>query len=74
MKTPRSSTETLIGALRVLAHEIQSNDGVANMAILEASNRLEEFNNMFDEMLKECDRTENESGRLLVMKFMKDLE
>ncbi len=43
MKTPRSSTKTLIRAMRILAHEIQSKDGVANMAILEASKRLEEL-------------------------------
>ncbi len=26
-------------------------------------------NNLLDEMLEECDKTENEAGRLLVMKF-----
>jgi len=40
---PRSSTETLIAALRILAAEIQSPDGVANAAIAEAADRLEEL-------------------------------
>ncbi len=40
---PRSSTETLITALRVLARDIKSGDGVANAAIAEAADRLEEL-------------------------------
>lgn len=44
----RSSTETLISALisalRILANHIQSDDGVANQCIREASDRLEELN------------------------------
>jgi hypothetical protein len=43
MNTPRSSTETLIKALRVLAHDIKTEDGVANTAISEAADRLEEL-------------------------------
>ena len=39
----RTSTETLIKALYVLANDIQSEDGVANAAILEAAQRLEEL-------------------------------
>ena len=39
MTTP---TETLIKALRMLAVEIQSEDGVAYAAILEAAQRMEE--------------------------------
>ena len=39
----KSSTETLIAAMRVLARDIQSGDGVANMAIAEAADRLEEL-------------------------------
>jgi hypothetical protein len=39
----RSSTETLIAALRILARDIQSGDGVANAAILEAADRMEEM-------------------------------
>jgi hypothetical protein len=41
--TRKSSTETLIAAMRVLARDIQSGDGVANAAIAEAADRLEEL-------------------------------
>lgn len=37
----RTDTETLVSALRVLADEIQTDDGVANAAIREAADRLE---------------------------------
>lgn len=39
----RSSTETLVKALRILARDIQSDDGVANAAIAEAADRLAEL-------------------------------
>ena len=39
----KSSTETLIKAMYILANDIQSEDGVANAAILEAAQRLEEL-------------------------------
>jgi len=39
----RSKTETIISALRVLANDIQSGDGVANLAIAEAADRMEEL-------------------------------
>ena len=38
-----TSTATLIAAMRVLANDIQSDDGVANLAIAEAADRLELF-------------------------------
>jgi chromosome segregation ATPase len=38
----RSSTETLIKAMRILSSNIQSDEGVANAAIAEAAQRLEE--------------------------------
>jgi hypothetical protein len=38
MKTP---TQTLVAAMRQLAKDIESPDGVANAAILEAAERLE---------------------------------
>ena len=43
---PRSSTETLVSALRIIAAEdyMQSDDGVASAAILEAADRLDEYN------------------------------
>ena len=39
----KSSTETLVAAMRILARDIQSGDGVANAAIAEAADRLEEL-------------------------------
>lgn len=38
----RSTTRSLINALRVLDSEIQSEDGVANAVIAESAQRLEE--------------------------------
>lgn len=45
-----SSTHTLITALRALAREIQSADGVANAAIAEAADRLEEMQSLLMEI------------------------
>lgn len=39
----RSSTEDLISALRILAVDIESGDGVANACIAEAADRMEEM-------------------------------
>ena len=39
----KTDTTTLIKALRILAQDIQSGDGVANAAIAEAADRLEEL-------------------------------
>ena len=38
-----TETKVLIEALRILARDIQSGDGVANAAIAEAADRLEEL-------------------------------
>lgn len=38
-----TETKTLIGAMRILAQDIQGGDGTANAAILEAAERLQEF-------------------------------
>ena len=38
----RTSTETLIAAMHILATEIQSDDGAANAAVAEAAERLAE--------------------------------
>lgn len=39
----KTDTTTLIKALRILSNDIQSDDGVANAAIAEAADRLEEL-------------------------------
>jgi len=41
----RTKTEILISALRILARDIQSDDGIANAVIFEAADRLEELHN-----------------------------
>ena len=41
MQPHQTSTKTLVSALRILAQDIQSDDGVANAAIAEAADRLE---------------------------------
>ncbi len=55
----RSTDEVLISALRTLANDIQSVDGVANAVILEAAGRLDELvetiNNVIDDNLDLCD-------------------
>ena len=43
MDYPRSETKVIIGALRILVNDIQSEDGVANACIAEAAMRLEEL-------------------------------
>lgn len=39
----RTDDQTLISALRILARDIESTDGVANAAIAEAADRLEHY-------------------------------
>jgi hypothetical protein len=46
MTTPRTSTPTLIAAMRALARDIDSPDGVANAAILEAAERMDEMRSL----------------------------
>lgn len=43
MIIPRTSTETIIGALRVLSRDIVTDDGVANACLREAADRMEEM-------------------------------
>ena len=40
----RTKTEILIHALKILSNEIESEDGIANTAILEGAQRLDELN------------------------------
>lgn len=44
----RTKTETLIAAMRILSHDIESNDGIANATIAEAADRIEE---LFSELI-----------------------
>lgn len=54
---PRSSNKAIHDALRVLAREIQSEDGVANVAIAEGADRISELGN-------EVERLERENAAL----------
>jgi hypothetical protein len=51
MTTPRSSTDTLIKALRILGRDIQSADGVANAVMFEAADRLYELSLHSDSLM-----------------------
>ena len=42
-KPIKTDTRTLIDALKILADDLISQDGIANSAILEAAYRLEEY-------------------------------
>jgi hypothetical protein len=53
---PRSSTSTIIHALQILARDIQSQDGVATAALLEAADRLKELHEALDDS---CGLNEN---------------
>jgi hypothetical protein len=46
MNAPRTNTRTLIAAMRALASDIESPDGIANAAILEAAERLDEMRSL----------------------------
>jgi hypothetical protein len=51
----RTSTETLIAAMHILATEIQSDDGVANAAVAEAAERLAEQHMRIAQLEREND-------------------
>lgn len=45
--------QILIKALRILSQDIQSDDGIANVVIAEAANRIEELFNKLDQQINE---------------------
>ena len=47
-----TDSATLIAALRILAREIQSDDGVANSCIAEAADRIEQLDALTTEVLR----------------------
>ena len=51
----RTSTETLIAAMRILSQDIQSEDGVANAAVAEAAERLAEQHMRIAQLEREND-------------------
>jgi hypothetical protein len=54
-QTVRTSTETLIAAMHILATEIQSEDGAANAAVAEAAERLAEQHMRITQLEREND-------------------
>ena len=62
----RSSTETLIEAMRILSNDVESEDGIANAAIAEAASRLEEMEHALKTILiqngNECERSTSGLG------------
>ena len=50
MEEKRTDTPTLISALRELSATIQCDDGVANAAIAEAADRLQELSDEVEEL------------------------
>lgn len=71
-----TSTEKLVMALRVMAAEIQSDDGVANAAIHEAALRLEQLSEkikrLYDSILKNNQEIEQDCGKVLGYPWFKD--
>lgn len=61
----KSSTETLIKALEILAQEIQSPDGVANAAVGEAAERLRELSAERDALRVQGEQLQAENKGLL---------
>ena len=51
----KTSTETLIAAMRILSQDIQSDDGAANAAVSEAGERLAEQHMRIAQLEREND-------------------
>ena len=58
----KTDTQTLIKTMRILAQDIDSEDGVANSAIGEAADRLERLNKQLEQAIAE--RTPHDYGLL----------
>jgi len=71
-----TSTEKLVMALRVMAAEIQSDDGVANVALHEAALRLEQLSEkikrLYDGILKNNQEIKQDCGKVLGYPWFKD--
>lgn len=62
MSAKRSTNETLVKALCILARDIQSNDGVANLVMQEAADRIEELVRALELSGRECERLHHAEG------------
>ena len=61
----KSKTSTLVFALRILSKDIKSEDGVANAAILEASERLEEMRKMLVDLHEKAGIVISDSDKIM---------
>jgi len=66
----RSSTETIIGAMKILSHDIYCEDGVATAAIAEAADRLEEIAAETKKLKTELQEAKDYADRLVEHKDM----
>jgi hypothetical protein len=57
----KTDTQTIIAAMRILAEDIQSNDGVASGAIAEAADRLEELQGTINDVLAMCENAKKKA-------------
>ena len=77
-----TETKTIIEALRILARDIQSEDGVANAAIAEAADRLEKQQKKIRNQRREIEalakdkqsKQEETVLRLAVRKVLREME
>jgi len=51
-----SSSATLVSAMRILANDIQSDDGIANAAIAEAADRIEQLEANMERLQSHADK------------------
>ena len=61
----KSTTKTLIEAMKILANEIHSEDGIANAAIFEASERLDEQQKRIKELEQELQKSTDQNDLIL---------
>ena len=64
----RSTTTTLIQAMRVLARDVQSEDGIANSAIAEAADRLEELKGIAEVVLIQWDERKLQAKKMEMLR------
>jgi hypothetical protein len=67
MIIPRSSTETIIGALRVLSQDIVTDDNVVSMCLREAADRMEVMQRQLKRGGPQPIRTATENTRVIVL-------
>ena len=60
----RTSTETLIAAMRIFSRDIISDDGVTNAFIAEAAQRLEEQQDRIKRLEEELERTKQDRNAI----------